>query len=165
MADARNRDAILIRAAVAADREFVLALAARLVSFPLPRGRSKRAALAATRAALDSAWQAGTPDEAFFISTTARGARSGFLRLKFQHDFFSGDPACHIAEIVVAKRYEGRGIGHALLAHTQHVAQERGCTLLTLGVFAGNARARRLYAQFGFHDELIRMLRPLRSTR
>lgn len=164
MAEARDRDAILIRAAAAADREFVLALAARLVSFPLPRGCSKRAALVATRTALRGAWQAATTDEQVFISTTPRGTRSGFLRLKFQRDFFSGEPACHIAEIVVAKRYEGRGVGHALLEHAQHAARERHCTLLTLGVFAGNARARRLYAQFGFTDELVLMLKPLRHT-
>ncbi|HEX7348442.1 MAG TPA: GNAT family N-acetyltransferase [Rhodanobacteraceae bacterium] len=165
MAEAHDRDAILIRAAAAADREFILALATRLVSFPLPRGRSKHAALAATRTALRVAWQAATTDEQVFISTTPRGARSGFLRLKFQRDFFSGEPACHVSELVVAKRYEGRGIGRALLEHAQHVARERHCTLLTLGVFAGNARARRLYAQLGFHDELIRMLKPVRHTR
>lgn len=164
MAEAHDRDAILIRAAVAADREFVLALAARLVSFPLPLGCSKRAALVATRTALRGVWQAATTDEQVFISTTPRGTRSGFLRLKFRRDFFSDEPTCHISEIVVAKRYESRGIGRALLAHAQHVAHKRHCTLLTLGAFVTNTRARRLYAQFGFTDELVLMLKPLRHT-
>ncbi|HEX7326716.1 MAG TPA: GNAT family N-acetyltransferase [Rhodanobacteraceae bacterium] len=164
MADAGDRGTVLIRAAGAADREFIRALAARLVTFPLPRGRSKHVALVATRNALDHALQATAPDAAFFISTTLRGARSGFLRLEYQRDFFSGAPVCHVAEIVVAKRYEGRGVGRALLGHAQDMAHKHHCALLTLNVFPGNARARRLYAQLGFHDELIRMLKPLRHT-
>jgi ribosomal protein S18 acetylase RimI-like enzyme len=159
------RGAIAIRRANPDDAAFILSLAPRFVAFELPRGRGKRATLAAIRADLEHALRKPSPGDHFFISETATGARSGFVHLQLQHDFFSGARACHVSDLAVAPAHSGQGIGRALLAHAQAWARQRRCRFLTLSVFPGNTRAHALYERFGFGTDLIRMAKPLRGPR
>jgi len=156
---------IHIRPATADDNAFVLSLVPRLVAFELPKGRHKCACTAAIRADVARGLRNPSADDCFFIAEGPRGARTGFLRLQVQRDFFSGVRACHISDLVVANGHDGRGIGRALLDHAQKWAKANRCKLLTLAVFPGNARARALYERAGFTVELLRMAKPLQGTR
>ena len=55
--------------------------------------------------------------------------------------------------MMVARDWRGRGVGGALLAAAIDWAREHGLHKLSLGVFAHNAAAIRLYRKFGFVEE------------
>lgn len=150
-----------IRPATADDRDFILSLVPRFVAFQLPQGRRKRETLTAIRADIERALREAPPGDHFFIADGADGARTGFLHLQVQRDFFSGLRACHVSDLAVAPGQDGRGIGRALLAYAQAWARKHRCKLLTLSVFPGNARARALYERNGFTADLLRMAKPL----
>jgi ribosomal protein S18 acetylase RimI-like enzyme len=64
----------------------------------------------------------------------------------------------------VTKAGEGRGIGRALLDAADRWAEANGYPWLTLHVFEGNDRARRLYERHGYVAEWTRMFKRLEPT-
>jgi GNAT superfamily N-acetyltransferase len=150
-----------IRPAKPGDTDFILSLAPRFVAFELPKGRRKRETLAAIHADIERALREAPPGDHFFVSEDPGGQRSGFLHLQVQRDFFSGKRACHVADLAIAPDHDGRGIGHALLAHAEAWACKNRCKLLTLSVFPGNSRARALYEHTGFGADLLRMAKSV----
>ncbi len=151
-----------IRPATADDGSFIVSLAPRFAAFELPRGRNKRDITKAIRSEVDRALHDPKPGEHVFVAEDADGNRTGFVHLRVERDFLSGQRACHISNIAVAKGHDGNGIGAALLAHAREWAQAHKCKLLTLNVFPGNRRARALYEHAGFATEMLRMATPLR---
>jgi ribosomal protein S18 acetylase RimI-like enzyme len=156
-------DAIRIRPAIADDKDFILSLTPRFVSFDLPKGRRKGETQAAIRADIEHAWDDAPPSDHFFVAEDTDATRVGFLHLQVQRDFFSGARACHVSDLAVAPGHDGRGIGRALLAHAETWARAHRCKMLTLSVFPGNTRARALYERSGFATDLLRMAKPLRN--
>jgi GNAT superfamily N-acetyltransferase len=75
-------------------------------------------------------------------------------------DFF-GRRHAHISVLAVTEPAEGTGVGRALIAYAEGWTRDRGLPLLTLNVFAGNARARRLYEHTGFIPETLRYAKPV----
>ena len=159
--DTQKRPAIPIRPATPDDRDFILSLVPRFVESTRPKGRSKRATLAAIRADIERALGEWSPDHHFFISTDVRGDPTGFLHLHLQRDFFSGTPACHVSDLAAASGHDGQGIGRALLAHAEAWARRNRCKFLTLSVFPGNARAHALYDRAGFVIDVMHMVKPV----
>lgn len=158
-----RRPSCTIRPATAADTKFILSLTPRFVSINLPKGRRRRNVLATLHADIQRVLRERPAGSHFFVSEDVRGNRTGFLQLQVQRDFFSGGRACHVSNLAVAPRHDGRGIGGALLEHAEAWAKARRCKLLTLSVFPGNTRARALYERAGFGTELLRMAKPLKD--
>jgi GNAT superfamily N-acetyltransferase len=156
-------EAIRIRPAIADDKDFILSLTPRFVSFELPNGRSKPQVQAAIHADIEQAWQEAAPGDRFFVAEDRAARPTGFLHVQVQRDFFSGARACHVSDLAVAPGRDGRGIGAALLAHAEAWASANRCGLLTLSVFPANTRAQALYARAGFVPDLLRMSKPLKK--
>lgn len=155
------RAGVLLRPYAAADRDFVLGLVPRFVAFPLPAWRDATACEAGIRADIAAHLDQRTAGSHAWVAEVAGLGRCGFLLLLEQRDFFTGVKTCHISDLVVATGAEGHGVATALLAHAEGWSAEAGCAFLTLAVFEGNARARRLYERAGFGTELLRMAKPL----
>ena len=51
----------------------------------------------------------------------------------------------------------GRRIGHRLLDECRAIARQRGCCGLELQVNAANARAMKLYREYGFGEKSVNM--------
>lgn len=156
-----RKNAFRIRAADAGDDAFILSLVERFVDFELPAWRKRSDCAGGIRRDLKHALEDSPAGEALFIAEDARGERVGFLRLQKTRDFFSGKANCHISDLAVAHGHDGRGIGRALLDYAQGWAKRRRCSLITLAVFPGNARARSLYERTGFGADLLRMAKPV----
>lgn len=62
----------------------------------------------------------------------------------------------HLLNLSVAPDWQRRGFGHMLLGHFVRVARASDAAQLFLEVRPSNRAARRLYAQFGFHDISVR---------
>jgi GNAT superfamily N-acetyltransferase len=162
-----------IRPAQPSDREFVLSMADRLVSFEVPAFRTKaelaegdRRALAAwfdrpRHAGLAEAPGAET-DEALFVAEVD-GRAAGCAYLVTLVDYFNERPHAHLSVLAVSAEAEGKGVGSALLDRSEAWARERGSDRLTLSALVTNSRARGIYEKRGFSGEYIRYVLPLKS--
>jgi ribosomal protein S18 acetylase RimI-like enzyme len=154
--------AVSIRPATPQDRDFVLALADRLVDgFAAPSHRSKPELIEGDRRALaewfDDSAKAG---EAMYIAELD-GKPAGVAYLVTLVDYFNLRPHAHLSVLAVSKETEGKGVGSALLEQSAAWARERGSDRLTLSALVTNARARALYERKGFGGEYIRYVLPL----
>jgi ribosomal protein S18 acetylase RimI-like enzyme len=105
-----------------------------------------------------------TPGSVFLVAEDALGSPLGFVWLKTERDYFIDAPVGHIIDIAVVKEGEGRGVGRALMAAAERWAEDAGYPWLTLHVFEGNDRARRLYEKVGYLPEWTRMLKKLGNS-
>jgi len=147
-----------IRSAVAEDREFILALAERLIEFGDVPGRDRAAMIARDRSVLAAALTAGA---SIFVAVDDHGRALGFVHLTTAEDYYDAQETAHVADLVVAREAEGLGAGSALMNWAEQWAREQGFTMLTLNVFTANRRARDLYAKLGFTEEWMRCLKRL----
>ncbi len=164
----------MIRPAVAADRSFVLNLAARLVDgFEAPRHRTKAELIEGDRRALEE-WFDCLQDESLAGARNAKadaamliaeldGKPAGVAYLVTLVDYFNERPHAHLSVLAVEKWAEGKGVGSALLAACERWARGRGSDRLTLSALVTNTRARALYEHKGYGGEYIRYVLPLKQ--
>ncbi len=152
---------LMMRAAEPGDDDFILALVPRFVDFELPKGRKRIEVTEGIRRDLRRHLDDDMPGSFLFIAETDEGQRAGFLHIQISSDFFSGRSNCHVSDLVIAKGWDGKGLGRALLEYAERFAREHQCERLTLSVFPGNERARKLYDEFGFHTDILRLAKPL----
>lgn len=161
-----------VRNAVPEDREFVLALADRLVDgFDAPSHRTRAELIQGDRRALDAWFDARTAEdsraeahgakaEAMLIAEV-EGKPAGVAYLVTLVDYFNDRPHAHLSVLAVEKWAEGKGVGSALLDKSVQWARERQSDRLTLSALVTNSRARALYERRGFGGEYIRYVLPL----
>jgi ribosomal protein S18 acetylase RimI-like enzyme len=150
----------MVRPATAADEPTLRSLAERLAAFPLPGWRTAASIASADAAAMMDAVADGRDDSEVFIAE--RGGRPiGCLHILEMKDFF-GDRHGHVSVLATAADAEGSGVGRALMAHAEQWTARRGLRLMTLNVFAGNARARRFYDRNGFEVEMLKYAKPVK---
>jgi len=156
--DARTGDVSFRRAAL--DDEAVLTvLAERLTAFPLPAWRRPEDISTADAREMMAAVRENDSDNAVWIAE--RGGRvAGCLHVLALTDFF-GLRHAHISVIATTAEAEGTGIGAALLDFAEAWARERQLPLMTLNVFATNARALRFYERGGWVPEMLKYVKPL----
>ena len=153
---------IHVRLAHADDDEFILALAERFVAFELPPWRKRSETLAGIRADIARHLRDLPAGSHLFVAENDDGERCGFLHLQTMKDFFTGALNCHVSDIGVAVEHEGKGVGSALLEYAERWAKEHRCRLVTLSVFPGNERARKVYDRHGYGVELVRMAKVVK---
>ena len=148
-----------IRLATPDDEPALLGMAARMANFEVPAWRSASEIIEADGRDMLRAVLERHPDHEVVVAE-AGGVPAGCLYILAATDFF-GRRHAHISVIATSEAAEGTGVGRALLAYAEHWAQGRGLRLLTLNVFAANARARRFYEHAGFEVELVKYVKPL----
>ena len=70
----------------------------------------------------------------------------------------------YISDLIVIADYRGQGWGRALLQRAEDYARALGATMLSIGVLAENTGARRLYNDFGFKENQVEFLKPLKPA-
>jgi ribosomal protein S18 acetylase RimI-like enzyme len=143
------------------DVDWITALAPRMHEFGPPPWRAAGVMDDAVAAQWARELADPTPGSAFLVAEDALGGPLGFVWLKTERDYFIDRPVGHIIDIAVVKEGEGRGVGRALMAAAERWAEDAGYPWVTLHVFEGNDRARRLYERMGFLPEWTRMLKPI----
>jgi ribosomal protein S18 acetylase RimI-like enzyme len=66
-----------------------------------------------------------------------------------------------VADLVVARRARGRGVGRLLLAEAERRTRAAGLPAMTIGALVGNEPALRLYDDFGFQRQAIDFIKWL----
>jgi ribosomal protein S18 acetylase RimI-like enzyme len=70
----------------------------------------------------------------------------------------------YISDLIVMANYRGQGWGRALLQRAEDYARTQGVMMLGIGVLAENTGARKLYNDFGFRENQIEFLKPLKAS-
>jgi ribosomal protein S18 acetylase RimI-like enzyme len=91
-----------------------------------------------------------------FVSVWAKVKVNGLVNTESE--------VAYISDLVVVAAYRGQGWGRALLQRAEDHARAQGATMLSIGVLAENTGARRLYKGFGFREDHVELLKPLRSA-
>jgi GNAT superfamily N-acetyltransferase len=151
---------MLTRRATDQDRLAIMALVPRLVVFGPPSWRDASAMTKTDLAVMDEALRATGDDPIVFVAEI-EGAIAGLIHLRSFEDYYRRRPHGHVADLIVAEGHEGQGIATALLAKAEEWARAKGYDWLGIAVFEANDRAEKLYRKFGFHREVIRMIKPL----
>jgi ribosomal protein S18 acetylase RimI-like enzyme len=149
---------IAVREGTAADRDFVIDTARRFAAFGPPPWRPALEVVAGEVRCLDEFFDGRLKGPRLLIVENVAdqgsdGARLGFALLEPAIDYFSGDRHGHLGMIAVTEAAEGRGAGAALMRAAEDWARACGYSRLTLNVFDGNDRARRMYERFGYQVE------------
>ncbi len=151
---------IVVREAVALDREFVLRTAGRLAAFEPPPWRTPGEIVSAEARSLEDFFRDGKSGTAMFVAVLDE-TRAGFAFLETLRDYFTGEPHGHIGMIAVDEASEGRGVAGALMKAAERWARLLGYRRLTLHVFDGNIKARGLYEHLGYEVETLRLVKML----
>jgi GNAT superfamily N-acetyltransferase len=151
---------LTLRSARPSDRQFVLDLADRLVSFDVPAWRDKPELVEGDRRALAEWFDTQTDTEAMYIAELD-GQPAGCAYLVTLIDYFNLRSHAHLSVLAVSTDAEGQGVGTALIDQCIAWARERGSDRLTLSALVTNSRARALYERKGFTGEYIRYVLPL----
>lgn len=149
-----------VRAGTAADRDFVIDTARRFAAFGPPPWRSALEVVEGEVRCLDDFFDGRLRGPVLLIAEDA-GTAVGFAFLEPAIDYFSGEPHGHIGMIAVTAAAEGRGAGAALMLAADVWARACSYSKLTLNVFEGNRRARRVYERFGYQVETVRYVKTI----
>ncbi len=152
---------IRVRPATAQDRGFVLGLVPRFAEFGLPPRHDPDQVLPAVERSLDAALASPSDDAAAVLVAELDGERVGFVHVKAESDYFSGEPRAYVSDVAVARGAEGRGVGRALMGAAEAWARARGHRTIALDVFAANARARAVYGRLGYGEDTVKMIKDL----
>jgi ribosomal protein S18 acetylase RimI-like enzyme len=76
----------------------------------------------------------------------------GIAVLRFRLSIWTPGLECYLAELYVAPRLRGRGIGRALMNAVLDLARQRGADYIELGTEEDDTAARALYESLGFSN-------------
>lgn len=148
-----------IRTATSNDLETMLTILPELADFEIPAKREAKD-LWMGDADLLRATLAGNATQSFAdVAVDADDNILGLVLITMRDELMSHAPSAHLEAIVVAPSARGKGLGGALLQHSELSCRQRGAESLSLHVFSANHRARSLYASNGFDSELIRAIK------
>jgi GNAT superfamily N-acetyltransferase len=152
---------IRIRPASLDNQEFIISLLPRLMEFGPPAWRDVSQMTAIDTQVLSDALLSQSPGTAIFIAEDGEGAALGFIHLQTGTDYYLREKHGHIADVVVAREGEGQGVGSALIAKGEEWARSQKYRWLTLSVFAQNLRAREIYQQHGYGEDVMKYVKEL----
>lgn len=91
------------------------------------------------------------PAQAAGTALTLLAREDGLVRAAGSLLFRRGTRVARLYSVAVDPAWRGRGWGRRIIAALARRARGRDCSILSLEVRTGNAPARRLYEELGFH--------------
>jgi ribosomal protein S18 acetylase RimI-like enzyme len=150
-----------VRPARPSDRAFILGVAPRLAQgFELPSWRTSREIVEAESATLEAMLGPGAGRAALLVAEDGEGDPGGYVHVTVETDYF-GRTFAHIGILAVRSEAEGRGAGRTLVEAAEAWARSEGFDLISLNVFANNARALALYQRLGYTPDTLHYVKPL----
>lgn len=149
---------ITIRPVTPSDLPFIHALLPSYAEFGLPPWRDADAMLETDKAVFAAALENGA---VIFIAEDQTQTPLGFVHVHPGSDHYFKEKPCHISDLIVAPVGRGQGVGKLLMAKAEEWAKNEGYEKLTLNVFAGNGRARKLYEELGFGADIVKYIKEL----
>lgn len=152
-----------IRVARLEDAARIGDLALRLHHGPRPAWRDP-APLSASLARAEAGFFAPpTDDRVLLVCADEADQPIGFAQAMMDQDFFSQEKQGHLLFLVTDQAHERRGVARLLVAAIEDWSRARGATGLLLYVFASDENPRAAYRRFGFQEDMVTMVKPLRD--
>jgi GNAT superfamily N-acetyltransferase len=148
-----------VRKAVTADRAFLEKLASRLTIGIAPWLDADRMR-ETMRGFLLGDLERTDADSVMLVAEAPDGASVGVVAVA-RGKHFTGVEHAYIGELAVIAQVEGQGVGAALLSAAEAWACERGLGTIALDTGAANSRAREFYAEHGYAEESVRLVKVL----
>lgn len=149
---------ITIRPATPSDLDFIISLLPSYAEFGLPPWRDVDVMVRTDAEVFVTALQNGAT---IFMAEDQAQNRLGFIHLHPGSDHYFKAKLCHISDLIVAPAGRGQGVGKLLMAKAETWAKDNGYQRLTLNVFDGNARARKLYEELGFGADIVKYVKEI----
>lgn len=150
-----------IRLASDADLPFVLSLTPRLSGVPRPAWHNLTDMVAFQDRFMKATLQPEASGAATYIAINASNDSIGYIHIQPGRDGVTDEPCGYVSLLAVKEGFEGGGVATSLMKRAEEWAREQGYRLLSLDVFATNARAVKFYEGFGFGAETIRLVKTL----
>jgi len=153
---------IHIRHANSNDTAFILSLVPRLTEFGPPSWRNEQGMTETDSGILADRLLNEYADTVIFIAADENNTALGFIHIQPGNDIYNKEKHGHISDLIVAPGAGGRGIGRLLMNKAEEWARSRQFRWLTLTVFAQNTRARKLYKEIGYGEDMIKCVKELK---
>ena len=88
-----------------------------------------------------------------FLVATAEAIPVGFINLAVRQTILHRSPSATIDELVVAKEYQGKGVGKQLVLAAIEECKRLGCCEVEVSTEKRNEKARRFYKKCGFEEK------------
>lgn len=152
---------ITTRPASIRDKDFILSLVPRLIEFGPPSWRDINGMTNMDIQILTDKLLNEDPDTYIFIAENENNMPLGFIHIQTGSDYYNKVKHGHISDIIVAPGAEGHGIGRILMSKAEEWARTQEFRWLTLSVFAQNVRARELYKNLGYGEDIMKYVKVL----
>lgn len=146
------------------DLEPIIELLPRLADYELPRNRTSEM-FWASDAELLRRWATQNVDAdgiggevSVRVGVDEADSVAAAAIVSMNKDHFSGESNAHLEVIVVAPEADGHRLGRTLIGEMQAQAKAAGAITMSLHVVGNNERARNVYKQLGFDEEMIRAI-------
>ena len=87
-----------------------------------------------------------------FLVATMKGSPVGFINFTIRQTILHRSPSALIDELVVAKEYQGKGVGKRLVLAVIEKCKQLGCCEVEVSTEKTNIKARRFYKECGFNE-------------
>ena len=77
----------------------------------------------------------------------------GFINFSLRRTILHPSPSALIDEMIVSKKYRGKGIGESLVKEVVRKCRDLGCCELEVSTLKNNQKARKFYRKCGFEDQ------------
>lgn len=152
---------VRVRQASILDKDFIFSLLPRLAEFNPHRWRIREEMTAGDKRVLESVLSTNSIDRAVLVAEDIDEKPLGFIYLNTAADYYTQEKHGHISDLVVAAAGKGRGIGSILMNAGEKWTKDQGYEFLTLNVFGQNQRARKLYENLGYDEDMIKYVKKL----
>lgn len=150
-----------LRAASAEDLPTLRTLLPDLADFEVPGLRNPDDLWQGDAALLTKTINGEAPDTRAIVATYDQQTVVGLAMYTIKPELLSGATSTHLEALVVDQKHTRRGLAKRLINAVSTASVKEGAGSMSLHVFANNTRARALYKECGFDEELIRCYRPL----
>ena len=140
-------------------RTAIMSMLDRLADFDIPAGRKPEEFFDHDAKLVSRYFEGDAPESEILIACDIKGVVIGVLVLSQNLDPLNNQVNTHIEVLDVARLYERKGIGSALLEKAEQLALAQGSLAVSLNVFRNNRKARRFYQLHNFDEELIRCIK------
>jgi GNAT superfamily N-acetyltransferase len=88
----------------------------------------------------------------YFLVAAIKGAPVGFIHFTIRQTILHRSPSALIDELVVAKEYQGKGVGKQLVLAAIEKCKQLGCCEVEVSTERTNVKARKFYKKCGFNE-------------
>jgi GNAT superfamily N-acetyltransferase len=90
-----------------------------------------------------------------FLVAEIEGTPVGLIHFTVRQTILHGSPSALIDELVVAKKYQGKGVGKQLVLAAVEKCKQLGCCEVEVSTEKTNDKARKFYEKCGFNERGI----------